>query len=464
MRINNISPISFGYSKKSQAYLDKHIQTLEDKDYAGMLSKFSSCCNETEDIVRLSEKKKTDDAASVAELFVAMKDALLTTVMLTFEDCEEYLQSEYDYYSFSLNKCKNQYPDNWRSRLLDKLRFWDLDLGKTKEDLQAELRETKLLMAQERKRLTETLSRSETTESRNAGNLGNMGSTTLGTLERTETSPKGFSDIMGMEDLKRDFIENIVEPVNDPELRESNLREYGKKLPKGVLLYGPPGCGKTFIIEALASEIDTDVYVMDVGSTGSKFINQTSNNIKRAFDFVKQKGDESEKPVILFMDEMDSLTFNRSSGINEENLKQVATLLKSIEEAQKHNVIVVGASNKFDLIDPAIRRRFDMKRYVGLPNADQRELAVRNNLKKKSKAGNILADDKSMAAITKALEGYSYNSVNIISDEASINAMRRNRADISYEDFMKAIKETNEEKINEKEYKPKDNKQIGFMA
>ena len=133
-------------------------------------------------------------------------------------------------------------------------------------------------------------------------------------------------------------------------------------MPSGVLLYGPPGCGKTYIIEALAAEIKGDVYVMNCSNTGSKYVNQTANNIKKAFDYIYKKGDSSDRPVILFMDEIDAMTSNRDAHQSNEDIKTTAALLKYIEGAKAQNVIAIGATNKYDLVAPAIRRRFDIKR------------------------------------------------------------------------------------------------------
>ena len=463
MRINNISSVSFGYSKKSQDYLDRNIETLDDKQFAQYLSTYSTLCNQAEEVVKANEKKFGVEYSknNFVDMFVSMKETLTTQIMLLFDDGEEYLKSEYDYYSSSLKKCKEK-DNNWRQALLDRLRFWDSNLGKTNEELVAELKEAEKYKNVGQMQIKEVVQKfgpalgiKSTDEEDEAP---------ITTLQRTEYSPNGFSDIMGMEDLKAELKESIVDAINNPAQAKIDLEEYGKKMPAGVLLYGPPGCGKTYIIEALASEIDTPVYVLDIGEQGSKYINQTSNNIKKSFDFVVKEAEKQDKSVILFMDEMDSMTFNRSSGTNEENIKQVATLLKCIEQAKAHNVIVVGATNKYDLIDPAIRRRFDMKRYVGLPNQDQRKQQVVNNLSKKAKAKQLIKDDESLDKIAAALKGYSYHSINTIANSASLNAMNRGRADISLQDFEKAIKETSEEKINETEYKSKDAKKnaIGF--
>ena len=167
----------------------------------------------------------------------------------------------------------------------------------------------------------------------------------------------------------------------------------------------------------------------------------------------------------MFMDEIDAMTSNRDAHASNEDIKGVATLLKYIEGAKAHNVIVIGATNKYDLIDPAIRRRFDMKRYVGLPEQEQREALVRNNLSKKKKGQALISDGEKVTQVAKALSGYSSSSINIISDLASLNALKRNRADIDIVDFEEAIKTTGEEKIDDKQYKPLAKKEkIGFNS
>ena len=285
------------------------------------------------------------------------------------------------------------------------------------------------------------------------------------TLAKTEFSPKGMQDVMGMDSLKKELIENIIEPVNNPQQAKLDFEEYGKRIPSGILLYGPPGCGKTYIIEALAAETDSKVYVINSGNTGSKYVNQTANNIKNAFDTVFTEGDKSEKPVFIFMDEIDAMTSNRDESSNGEDTKAVATLLKCIESAKAHNTIVIGATNKYDLMDPAIRRRFDMKRYVGLPEQEHREALIRNNLSAKTKGKKILGEDEKIKSIAQSLQGYSSSSINIIANLAALNALDRGRADIDICDFKKAIETTGEEKIDEKPYKPMAKKdKIGFAT
>ncbi len=417
-----------------------------------------------EDTIKANERKFGSDysQSNYVDFFITLKDALLSHVVLLFDDSEKYLQSEYDYYSSSLNRCKNK-DNNWRQSIVDRLKFWDSNLGKTKEEMAKELEESKKAASISKAQLTDVIKTYLTGEKPEGATTES--SPIVETLQRTEFSPKGMQDVMGMEELKEELIENVVKPVNNPEQARLDLEEYGKRIPTGILLYGPPGCGKTYIIEALAAETDSEVYIMNSANTGSKFVNQTANNIKKAFDYVYKKGDESDKPVFMFMDEIDAMTSNRDADASNEDIKGVATLLKYIEGAKAHNVIVIGATNKYDLIDPAIRRRFDMKRYVGLPEQEQREALIRNNLSKKKKGQALINDDEKVKKVAKALSGYSSNSINIISDLASLNALKRNRADVDVVDFEEAIKTTGEEKIDDKQYKPLARKEkIGFNS
>ena len=494
MRVNGINlpppPVSFGYSKKSQKYIEDKAKTSLNKRYGEALLEMANTCNVIEEALKKEEKRiKTPDENDVyvthIEIFVGLKHVLLNTIIDRYQDCTDYIDSEYSYYNNAFKHCKDNFRENFRDRYIDVLNEWTgYGVVKTpvppaesaQEDVKANeepKKEDKVSEAENKTPVEEEKvpdnsdNKQEEMSLREAANVvlskARPEDVMLEVLMNQEGSPKGFSDVMGMEELKNELQENIVDAINNPEQAELDLKEYGKKMPMGIMLYGPPGCGKTYIVEALANEIDTIVYTLDIGKVGSRFINQTSNNIKASFDYAKQMAKNFSRPVILFMDEMDSMTMKRGEGnSSDENLKQVASLLKCIEDAQKNNVIVVGASNRYDLIDPAIKRRFEMKRFVGAPVKEQRKKQVINNLSSKEKAKALLSDDKALDEIAGKLENYSYASINVISKEASLHAMKRNRADISLDDFIYAIKNTNEEKINNKDYKKYEKAVIGF--
>ncbi len=486
---NSAQSVYFGHSEQSHRYLEEKAKNLDDKKFAQSLVKTSNLCNEMEKLIKQDERRTLTELEdwkfrAHVDLFTALKADLLGAVMSEFEDGDDYLMSEYEYYDRSNKRYKENGRYNFREHLLDSIALWDYggltERGKTLIDMKNaqnkacndviktsktdKVEKNNPAKEQPEEEKSETKEQTTTEIAAQLFQRAKPQDVTLEMLRDTEGSPKGFADITGMWELKAKLKDEIIDPINNPKQAELDYREYGKEIPKGVLLYGPPGCGKTFIIEALSKEIDAPVYTLDIGKSGSKYINQTANNIKASFDYVIQSAKILKKPVILFMDEIDSMTMNRTSDINDENLKQVATLLKSIEQAQKNNVIVVGASNRYNLIDPAIIRRFPLKQFVGAPNQEQRKELLQNTLKNKEKAQKLLGDEEGLDKIAKMLEGYSYSAINIISQDAALNALRRNRADISLEDYKKAINNTNEQKAKSEEYQEKKQPKIGFES
>ncbi len=193
----------------------------------------------------------------------------------------------------------------------------------------------------------------------------------------------GYEDIGGLEGQ----IEAIRDAVELPFLYAELFQEHELEAPKGVLLYGPPGCGKTLIAKAVAKSLadkvrertgreDARSYFLNVKGPEllNKYVGETERQIREIFQRAKERSEEG-LPVIVFFDEMDSIFRTRGTGISSDVestiVPQLLSELDGVETLK--NVIVIGASNREDLIDPAILRpgRLDVKIKIERPNADQ---------------------------------------------------------------------------------------------
>ncbi|MGH3488317.1 MAG: proteasome ATPase [Actinopolymorphaceae bacterium] len=191
-----------------------------------------------------------------------------------------------------------------------------------------------------------------------------------------------YEDIGGL----RGQIEQIRDAVELPYLHADLFKEHELKAPKGVLLYGPPGCGKTLIAKAVANSLAKQVAVRDAKTEGksyflnikgpellNKYVGETERHIRLVFQRAREKASEGT-PVIVFFDEMDSLFRTRGSGVSSDVENTIVPqLLSEIDGVEGlENVIVIGASNREDMIDPAILRpgRLDVKIKIERPDAE----------------------------------------------------------------------------------------------
>lgn len=466
----NFKP-NFGYDKQLNEELKQSLSSYPDRQWAQTLSSMNSYCNKLENnLVRESKKTEKSDSKfqDYLDIFLSCKQLLAGFVSITFEGLN-YADREFTHYHDEF--LKNGSKDNdWRKDACENLKDWlSPELFKKLKDKKAH-------------DISDTASQNAETASRTDNNTPVADSSQASSVTETilsklspksfleefkadSLSPKGFVDVAGMYELKRDLNEGIIEFIQNPEQAKLDFEEYGKTVPNTILLYGPPGCGKTYITQALASEIDVPLYLLNISKAGSHYINMTSKNLKAAFDEAIAIAQKTDRPCLLFMDEIDSLGFDRNSRMEPDDLKQVSTMLQAIDSAKKFNVIIIGATNKFNLLDPAIRRRFDSKVFVDVPDMDSRKDLLIKNLSSLKKGQALLSSQDDIETIAKKLDGFSNSSICIISKQAALNAMRRDRADISVEDFIKAIETTSEEKPDRNLYKSdssKTKRRIGF--
>lgn len=182
-------------------------------------------------------------------------------------------------------------------------------------------------------------------------------------VRRQSPSTKKPFLLVGRPQLEEFFRDHVIDIVEHPE----RYKPMGIDFPSAIVLHGPPGCGKTYAVEQLVEYLDWPIFTIDSGSIGSKYIHETSRKVSDMF----QKAIE-QNPSVIVIDEMEAFLADRESG-GEHRIEEVAEFLRRIPEAISHNVLIVGMTNRIDLIDPAIirRGRFDHVIGVGMATTDE---------------------------------------------------------------------------------------------
>ena len=239
---------------------------------------------------------------------------------------------------------------------------------------------------------------------------------------------EGFKSIAGMQELKDTIKLDIIDALNEKE----KYAEYGLTIPNGMLLYGPPGCGKTFFAEKMAEEIGFNFYQIKPSDIQSKWVNASQENIKILFDEARKNA-----PSIIFIDELDALVPNRdNASVNHMNTSAVNEFLAQMNNSGDDGVFIVGATNRPNSIDPAILRagRLDKHVYLPPPDFEARELMFKLYLEKRPT--DIGLD---YAELAKATENYVSSDIKFLCDEASRMALR-SKSRITKEILLETIK------------------------
>jgi transitional endoplasmic reticulum ATPase len=223
---------------------------------------------------------------------------------------------------------------------------------------------------------------------------------------------KGFDLIAGMDSLKDTLYNDVIRALNEKELYE----EYGLTIPNGMLLYGPPGCGKTFFAQRLAEEIGFQFFEIKPSDIQSKWVNATQENIGKLF-----KEAEENAPSIIFIDELDAVVPVREEGVSHMNASAVNEFLARMTNSGKKGVFVIGATNRPDKIDPAIMRTGRMDKIVYLPPPDFKARVAMFKLHLKSRPLDFGIDYESLAKLT---ENYVSSDIEFLINEAARNALK----------------------------------------
>ncbi|RJX46970.1 AAA family ATPase, partial [Halonotius pteroides] len=206
--------------------------------------------------------------------------------------------------------------------------------------------------------------------------------------------------------------EMIELPLSEPEL----FRKLGIDPPSGVLLYGPPGTGKTLIAKAVANEVDAHFEVIDGPEIVSKYKGESEERLRETFERAIEN-----QPSVVFVDEIDSIAGTRDEDADMENrvVAQLLTLMDGLED--RGQVIVVGATNRVDAIDPALRRggRFDREIEIGAPDESGRREILDVHTR-----GMPLADDVDLDALAARTHGFVGADVHALVTEAAMRALR----------------------------------------
>lgn len=242
---------------------------------------------------------------------------------------------------------------------------------------------------------------------------------------------EGFAAVAGMEELKQKMREEVIEPLHDPE----EYHRYGVTIPNGMLLYGPPGCGKTFFAKHFAEEVGFNFMCITPATLKSRYVNATQENIAKMF-----KEAEENAPTVIFIDEMNELVPNRDDGnVHEMSRSAVNEMLAQMDRTGEKGVFIIGATNYPNMIDPAILRagRLDKKYYIGVPDFEARMALFKLYLEKRPYDFGL--DYSQLADMT---QGYVSADIQLIVNDASRNALRQH-SKITMELLKAAISNTN---------------------
>lgn len=239
-----------------------------------------------------------------------------------------------------------------------------------------------------------------------------------------------FKDVAGLKEEKSD-LEEVVDFLKDPK----KYKDIGARIPKGILLVGPPGTGKTLLARAIAGEAGVQFFSISGSDFVEMFVGVGASRVRDMFEEAKKN-----KPCLIFIDEIDAVGRRRGSGLGGGHDEREQTLNQLLVEmdgfSSNENIIIIAATNRVDILDPALLRpgRFDRQIYVGAPDVKGREEILKVHARKKK-----LDEFVDLEEVAKTTSGFTGAQLENLLNEAAIISAKAGKQTISMEEIRKAF-------------------------